>query len=59
LENLAILFKKSGSSWFGLAHRSADRPFKGIPVYPALDSHEETELPLRSKATRFLRKPYV
>ena len=59
LENLAIHLEESGPDWFGLSQRSADRPLKGITFYRALDSHEEAKLPLRTEATRFLRKPYV
>jgi hypothetical protein len=59
LENLAILLKESGPDWFGLWHHSADRPLKGITFYRALDSHKQAKLPLRTEATRFLRKPYI
>ena len=59
LENLAILLKESGPGWFGLSHHSTDRPLKGITLYRAVDSHKEAKLPLRTEATRFLRKPYV
>jgi hypothetical protein len=59
LGNLAILLKESGPERFGLSHHSADRPLKGITFYRALDSHKEAKLPLRTEATRFLRKPYV
>jgi hypothetical protein len=31
---------KNGSSWFGLAHHSADRPFQGGAFYRALDLDE-------------------
>jgi hypothetical protein len=59
LENLAIHLEAGGPDWFGLSYHSADRPLKGITFYRALDSHEETELPLRTGVTRFLRKPYI
>jgi hypothetical protein len=59
LENLAIHLEEGGPAWFGLLQRSADRPLKGITVYHALDSHEQAKLPLRTEATRFLRKPNV
>jgi hypothetical protein len=59
LENLAIHLEEGGPSWFGLSHRLADRPLKGITVYRAFDSHEQAKLPFRTGVTRFLRKPYV
>ena len=59
LENLAIHLEEGGPDWFGLSQHSADRPLKGITFYRALDSHKEAKLPLRTEATRFLRKPYV
>jgi hypothetical protein len=57
LENLAIHPEEGGSKWFGLSHRLADRPLKGITFYRAFDSHEQAKLPLRTEVT--LRKPYV
>jgi hypothetical protein len=59
LENLAIHLEKDGSEWLGLAHRLNDRPLKQTRVYRALDSQQLAQLPLRTEATRFLRKPDV
>jgi hypothetical protein len=59
LENLAIHLEKGSSKWFGLAHHSTDRPLKQTTLYRALDSQKLAQLPLRTEATRFLRKPDV
>ena len=59
LENLAIHPEEGGPDRFGLSQGSPDRPLKGITFYRALDPHKEAKLPLRTEATRFLRKPYV
>jgi hypothetical protein len=59
LENLAILLKEGGPGWFGLSRHSAYRPLKGITLYRAVDPHKEAKLPLRTEATRFVRKPYI
>ncbi len=59
LENLAICLKEGGPACFGLLHPLADRPLKDVTFYCAVDSHEEAELPLRTGATRFLRKPNI
>ena len=59
LENLAIHLVKGGSKWFGLVHHLTDRPLKQTRLYRALDSPKHAQLPLRTEATRFLRKPYI
>ncbi|OBH48980.1 hypothetical protein A5687_19965 [Mycobacterium mantenii] len=59
LENLAVQLEKGGSERFGLAHRLTNHVLKQIRLYRALDSHQIAQLPSRSEATRFLRKPYI
>ena len=59
MENLAIHLEEGGADGFGLLHHTTDRPFEGIPIYGALDFHEQAEVPLRSRVARFLREPYV
>src|SRR5246127_5452779 len=59
LENLAIHLEKGGSKWFGLAHHLTDRALKQTRLDRALDSHKIAQLPPRTEATRFLRKPDV
>src|SRR5262249_51072898 len=59
LKNLAIHFEKGGSKRFGLAHHLTDRAFEQTRLDRALDSQKIAELPPRTEATRFLRKPDV
>jgi hypothetical protein len=59
LENLAIHLEKGGSKWFGLAHHLTDRRLKQTNVDWARDSQKHAQLPLRTEAARFLRKPYI
>src|ERR1700757_1296633 len=59
LENLAIHPEKGGSERFGLAHHLTDRALKQTRLDRALDSHKIAQLPPRTEATRFLRKPYI
>src|SRR5262249_26081249 len=58
-ENLAIHLEKGGSKWFGLAHHLTDRALNQTRLDRALDSHKIAQLPPRTEATRFLRKPYI
>src|SRR5262249_22969617 len=59
LENLAIHLEKGGSKWFGLAHHLTDRVLKQPRVGRALDAQKIAQLPPRSEAIRFLRKPDI
>src|SRR5271168_3859802 len=59
LENLAINLEKGSSKWFGLPYHVTDRQLKQIRLYRAVDSHKHAQLPLRTEATRFLRKPDI
>ena len=59
LENLTIRLEKGGSKWFGLAHHLTDRALKQTRLDRALDSHKIAQLPPRTEAIRFLRKPYI
>ncbi|CAM3394296.1 hypothetical protein MYCO108962_18340 [Mycobacterium colombiense] len=59
LENLAIDLEKGGPEWFGLAHHLTDRLLKQPRVDGALDSQEIAQLPPRTFAIGFLRKPYI
>jgi hypothetical protein len=59
LENLAIRLEKGSSQWFGLTHHMTDRPLKHTGLNRTLDSHKPAQLPLRTEATRLLRKPDV
>ena len=59
LGDLAIHLEKGGSKWFGLAHHLTDRALKQTGLDRALDSQKIAQLPPRTEATRFLRKPYI
>jgi hypothetical protein len=59
LENLTVHFEKGSSKWFGLTHHLTDRALKQARLYRALDFQKIAQLPPRTEATRFLRKPYV
>src|ERR1700757_447457 len=59
LENLAIHLEKGGSEWFGLAHHLTDRALKQTRLNRALESHKIAQLPPRTEAIRFLRKPDI
>ena len=59
LENLAIHLEKGGSKWFGLAHHLTDRALKQTRLDRALESHKIAQLPPRTEAIRFLRKPDI
>ncbi|BBY96221.1 hypothetical protein MGALJ_58900 [Mycobacterium gallinarum] len=59
LENLPVLLEAGNPQRFGFLHYTADGPLKDIVFYRALDSHEETDLPLCTGATGFLRKPDI
>ncbi|ARR77872.1 hypothetical protein MOTT12_02208 [Mycobacterium intracellulare subsp. yongonense] len=59
LEHLAIHLEKGGSKWFGLAHHLTDRVLQQPRVDRALDSQKIAQLPPRTSAIRFLRKPYI
>src|ERR1700722_12286524 len=59
LQNQAVLFEEGGPEWLGIAHRLNDRPLNQTRVYRALDAQKLTQLPLRTEAARFLRKPDV
>ena len=59
LENLSVQLEKGRSQWFGLAYHLTDRRFKQARGDRARASQKHTQLPLRTEATRFLRKPDI
>ena len=59
LENLAVRLKDGGPGRFGLSHHVADGPLKRIALDRALDLRKQSEVPLRIRMARLLRKPDV
>jgi hypothetical protein len=57
LENMAVDLEKGGSKWLRLMHHLADRALKQVRLERAVESHKIAQLPSRTEATRFLRKP--
>jgi hypothetical protein len=59
LENLTIYLEKRGSQGLSLVHDLTDRSLKRRNIDWTPDAHQRTQLPLGTKATRFLGKPNV